>query len=391
MDPLVRAAGVTPRHGRCGVSTASQSGTLPSIRAGIFCPLMWLSSPCGNVASRVPRLTPSYGGTARDEGTALLRPRGRPSRGGARAHLRARRGQAPGARTARPAAPTSRSSTTATRTSRPPRTIGHEIAGEVVEVGADVNATYGVSLAGRATAPRCIAAVPCGECHECRKGWMAVCQNQTSVGYQYDGGFAEYMIVPEAGAQGRRPQPDPRQRRLRRGLGRRAVRLRDQRPGAARHRGGRHRRRLRRRPDRLHAHPDRPRRPQGRPGLPGRRERRAAARCPPTPSQPDETIDGSEVDVVERVMELTGGRGADVVITATAANVTQEQAIAMAARNGRISFFGGLPKTDPYDQAATPTSCTTASCTSTAPTARRPSTTSGRWSTSPPARSRSRT
>jgi L-iditol 2-dehydrogenase len=46
-------------------------------------------------------------------------------------------------------------------------------------------------------------------------------------------------------------------------------------------------------------------------------------------------------------MELTGGRGADVVITATAANVTQEQAIAMAARNGRISFFGGLPKTDP--------------------------------------------
>ena len=63
--------------------------------------------------------------------------------------------------------------------------------------------------------------------------------------------------------------------------------------------------------------------------------------------QPEETIDATEVDVVEKVMELTGGRGADVVITATAANVTQEQAIAMAARNGRISFFGGLPKTNP--------------------------------------------
>ncbi len=36
-----------------------------------------------------------------------------------------------------------------------------------------------------------------------------------------------------------------------------------------------------------------------------------------------------------------------MVITATAANITQEQAIAMAARNGRISFFGGLPKTNP--------------------------------------------
>jgi len=42
------------------------------------------------------------------------------------------------------------------------------------------------------------------------------------------------------------------------------------------------------------------------------------------------------------------GRGADVIITATAANITQEQAISMAARNGRISFFGGLPKTDPF-------------------------------------------
>src|SRR5215217_3135903 len=37
--------------------------------------------------------------------------------------------------------------------------------------------------------------------------------------------------------------------------------------------------------------------------------------------QPDEVINGSEVDVVERVKELTGGRGADVVITATAANI----------------------------------------------------------------------
>src|SRR5680860_117597 len=62
---------------------------------------------------------------------------------------------------------------------------------------------------------------------------------------------------------------------------------------------------------------------------------------------PDHIINAAEVDVVEEVMKLTGGRGADVIITATPANITQEQAIAMAARNGRISFFGGLPKTDP--------------------------------------------
>jgi len=56
----------------------------------------------------------------------------------------------------------------------------------------------GVLLAdgGRVAGAQVIAAVPCGDCYECNKGWMAVCQNQTSVGYQYDGGFAEYMIVP---------------------------------------------------------------------------------------------------------------------------------------------------------------------------------------------------
>src|SRR3954466_14261364 len=72
----------------------------------------------------------------------------------------------------------------------PPRIMGHEVAGEVVEVGRDVD---GWSAGDRA---QVIAAVPCGDCYECRQGWMAVCANQTSVGYQYDGGFAEYLVVP---------------------------------------------------------------------------------------------------------------------------------------------------------------------------------------------------
>ncbi len=50
---------------------------------------------------------------------------------------------------------------------------------------------------------------------------------------------------------------------------------------------------------------------------------------------------------VETVLKLTGGRGADVVITAAASGAAQEQALQMAARQGRISFFGGLPKDDP--------------------------------------------
>ena len=69
-------------------------------------------------------------------------------------------------------------------------TMGHEVAGEIVEIGSEVAGDWKVG-----DWVQSIAAVPCGQCHECRKGWMQVCQNQTSVGYQYDGGFAEYMIV----------------------------------------------------------------------------------------------------------------------------------------------------------------------------------------------------
>ena len=43
----------------------------------------------------------------------------------------------------------------------PPRIIGHEIAGEVVEVGAE--AVGGLEVGDRV---QCIAAVPCGEWHE---------------------------------------------------------------------------------------------------------------------------------------------------------------------------------------------------------------------------------
>lgn len=222
----------------------------------------------------------------------------------------------------------------------PPRTIGHEIAGEVVEVGANV---AGWSVGDRA---QVIAAVPCGDCYECRKGWMAVCQNQTSVGYQYDGGFAEYMIVPREvlKVDGLNKIPDNvgydeasaaepfacainAQELLGIEEGDTVVVF-----GA------------------------------GPIGCMHIRIARGVHKCGPVylvdvnadrlkksadAVQPDETIDGSQVDVVETVMELTHGRGADVIITATAANVTQEQAIAMAARNGRISFFGGLPKNDP--------------------------------------------
>jgi L-iditol 2-dehydrogenase len=222
----------------------------------------------------------------------------------------------------------------------PPRTMGHEIAGEVVEVGANVG---GWSVGDRA---QVIAAVPCGECYECRKGWMAVCENQTSVGYQYEGGFAEYLIVPRQvlKVDGLNRIPDNigfdeasvaepfacainAQELISVGAGDTVVVFGAGPIGCihirlARANGAERVFLIDVNADRLKMSAD--------------------------AVQPDEVINGSEVDVVERVKELTGGRGADVVITATAANIAQEQAIGMAARRGRISFFGGLPKTNPF-------------------------------------------
>lgn len=223
----------------------------------------------------------------------------------------------------------------------PPRIIGHEIAGEVVEVGSSVAGDWKPG-----DRVQVIAAVPCGKCHECRKGWMAVCQNQTSVGYQYDGGFAEYMIVPREvlAVDGMNRIPD--------GVGFAeasaaepfacAINAQEQlgiEPGddvvifGAGPIGC------------LHVRIARGVHRAGRIILVDINSERLKMSADAV--QPDVVINASEVNIVEEILKLTGGRGADVVITATPANITQEQAVSMAARNGRISFFGGLPKTNP--------------------------------------------
>ena len=220
-------------------------------------------------------------------------------------------------------------------------TMGHEIAGEVVEVGAE--ARGGFKPGDRV---QCIAAVPCGECHECKKGWMAVCQNQTSVGYQYDGGFAEYMIVPEQvlKVDGLNRIPDNvgydeasaaepfacainAQEQLGIEEGDFVVVFGAGPIGC------------------MHIRIARGVHKAGKIALVDINSERLQMSADAV--QPDYIIDGSKVNVVDEVMRLTDGRGADVIITATPAKITQEQAIAMAARNGRISFFGGLPKNDP--------------------------------------------
>ena len=72
----------------------------------------------------------------------------------------------------------------------PPTITGHEMVGEVHELGAGV--------AGLKTGQRVIAAavIGCGQCLYCRRGKSNLCDDFTALGYQYPGGFAEYMKVP---------------------------------------------------------------------------------------------------------------------------------------------------------------------------------------------------
>jgi L-iditol 2-dehydrogenase len=228
---------------------------------------------------------------------------------------------------------------------RPPRIMGHEIAGEVVEVGANV----GPSADGRPWSigdrVQVIAAVPCGRCPDCLRGWMTICPNQTSIGYQYEGGFAEYLIVPEEvlRVDGLNRIPDGvgfdeasvaepfacainAQELARVGPGDDVVVLGAGPIGCIHVRLARARGAARVFLVELNRE---------------RLDMSAAVVAP------DATICGSEVDPIEKVLELTGGRGVDVAITAAASGKAQEDALRMVARRGRLSFFGGLPKDHP--------------------------------------------
>jgi L-iditol 2-dehydrogenase len=57
----------------------------------------------------------------------------------------------------------------------------------------------------------------------------------------------------------------------------------------------------------------------------------------------DETINGGKENVVEKVKQLTGGHGADVVIEAIGVPATWEQALKLARKGGTVLEFGGCP------------------------------------------------
>jgi threonine 3-dehydrogenase len=73
----------------------------------------------------------------------------------------------------------------------PPRIIGHEVCGHVVEIGRDVSLVkVGDYVAAESH-------ITCGACFQCRTGQAHVCKQYRILGIDCDGSYAEYVALPE--------------------------------------------------------------------------------------------------------------------------------------------------------------------------------------------------
>lgn len=71
-----------------------------------------------------------------------------------------------------------------------PMTVGHEFAGEIVEIGQEVS---GFSIGDRVSGE---GHITCGFCRKCRAGNQHLCRNTEGVGVNRTGCFAEYLSLP---------------------------------------------------------------------------------------------------------------------------------------------------------------------------------------------------
>ncbi|ULL18102.1 alcohol dehydrogenase [Paenibacillus sp. H1-7] len=71
-----------------------------------------------------------------------------------------------------------------------PRILGHELAGEIVEIGSNAN---GLKAGDMVTI---MPYIECGQCIACRSGKTNCCTKMSVLGVHQDGGMREYMTVP---------------------------------------------------------------------------------------------------------------------------------------------------------------------------------------------------
>lgn len=73
-----------------------------------------------------------------------------------------------------------------------PRRFGHELAGDVVEVGETVSQVRPGDYVSADSH------IVCGYCHQCKTGLQHICSNLKILGVDADGCFSEYVAVPQS-------------------------------------------------------------------------------------------------------------------------------------------------------------------------------------------------
>lgn len=215
-----------------------------------------------------------------------------------------------------------------------PRILGHEVAGEIVEVGEgvvdyQVGQTVGVCPTYH-----------CGACRECQRGRYHLCLKAEVLGHQTDGGLASHLLIPAHGVAEKVLVPfhgdiDPAalslaeplscvihgQRFLNISVGDTVVIMGGGAIGL------------------LHAQVAR---------LSGASrvilsEPMEFRRSLATQFGVDRTVDPTTENLHEVVASLTDGHGADVVIVCIGINALVNEALTLSARHGRVSLFAGFP------------------------------------------------
>lgn len=215
------------------------------------------------------------------------------------------------------------------------RVLGHEIAGDIVMVGSLV---AGFKTGMRVTVPPNIG---CGVCEFCRDGYNNMCQNYEAFGVSIDGGFQEYMRIPDIAIRGGNIFPIPDHLSYREAAlveplscvynALRSVKTSHQDVVLVIGAGP---------IGIMHAMLNK---------LVGAkkvivadiRDDRLETICS---FGADVTVNSTRENLEEVVRGETNGRGADVIITAVSVPDVQVQAVNLLATHGRVNFFAGLGK-----------------------------------------------
>jgi len=219
----------------------------------------------------------------------------------------------------------------------PPAVTGHEIAGTIDQVGSNVDA-YREGQKAVVVTP-----VGCGRCRFCRASLHNLCVDFKAIGYDFPGGFAEYILINERAVRQGNVIIAPDSLDFDEGslveplsccingaeylnisLGDTAVIIGAGPIGC------------------MHAELAKS---YGKVIMIDTVDERVDLARQATGA--DVFINAAQADPVDAVMTETGGVGADVVVVACSAAIAQQQALQMAAKRGRISFFAGLPKDKP--------------------------------------------